>query len=168
LFFIIDLFGKKESESGFMVWEIIRPGIKARPGMLAGRNDVARQARHVNSRLPRPGQSPPPARHVPSRDIPGQRRRSGVFAAGFIRGAARITHESCRQATAIGSRLKKDSPAPCQIRIVPGSLSDSGLLYCGKADSGRFVRSFSSNSDGYSPQTTGQNTSKPFSLATTA
>jgi hypothetical protein len=59
----------------------------------------------------RPGMS----RHA----IPlGQRRRAGVFAAGFIRGAARITHESCWQATAIGSRLKKDSPAPCQIRTV--------------------------------------------------
>ncbi|HEX9584561.1 MAG TPA: hypothetical protein VGB36_08675 [Gammaproteobacteria bacterium] len=48
------------------------------------------------------------------------------------------------------------------------SLSNSELLYCGKADFGPFVRSFSSNSDGYSPQTSGQNASKPLSLATTA
>jgi len=129
-----------------MVRGMIRSGIKPRPDTVAALNDGARRARNVNSRLSRPGNfpcRPGMSRHAISL---GQRRRSGVFAAGFIRGAARITHESCRQATAIGSRLKKDSPAPCQIRTVPGSLSDSGLLYCGKADSGRFVRSLSSNS----------------------
>jgi len=50
----------------------------------------------------------------------------------------------------------------------PGSLSDLGLSYCGKTDSGRILRSISSNSDGYSPQSIEKSDSIPLSLVTNA
>ncbi len=43
-----------------------------------------------------------------------------------------------------------------------------GLFYCGKADIGRIVRSISSNSYGYSPQSIKESDSIPHSLPTNA
>jgi hypothetical protein len=50
----------------------------------------------------------------------------------------------------------------------PSSLSDLGLIYCGKADIGRNFRSISLNSYGYSPQLIENFASIPLSLATIA
>jgi hypothetical protein len=52
--------------------------------------------------------------------------------------------------------------------MLPRSLSDLRLIYCGKADIGQIFRSFSSNSDGYSPQTIEKFDSIPLSLVTIA
>jgi hypothetical protein len=50
----------------------------------------------------------------------------------------------------------------------PRSLSDLGLIYCGKAGFGQISRSFSLNSYGYSPQTIEKSASNRLSLATLA
>ncbi len=50
----------------------------------------------------------------------------------------------------------------------PRSLSDLGLIYCEKAGFGQSSRSFSLNSDGYSPQTIETSASNHLALATIA
>jgi hypothetical protein len=51
---------------------------------------------------------------------------------------------------------------------VSRSLSDLGLIYCGKAGFEQISRSFSLNSYGYSPQTIEKSASNRLSLATIA
>jgi hypothetical protein len=64
-----------------------------------------------------------------------------------------------RQDSVIGIKIVK-----CGAR----SLSDLGLIYCGKAGFGQISRSFSLNSYSYSPQTIGKSASNRLSLATIA
>jgi hypothetical protein len=52
--------------------------------------------------------------------------------------------------------------------LIPRSLSDLGLIYCGKTGFGQISRSFSLNSYGYSPQTIEKSASNRLSLATIA
>jgi hypothetical protein len=61
-----------------------------------------------------------------------------------------------------------DNGAASGVHRGASSLSDLGRSTAEKRTSVPYVRSFSSNSYGYSPQTTGQMASKPLSLATTA
>jgi hypothetical protein len=66
------------------------------------------------------------------------------------------------------SVFQTDRMAVEALRNVPRSLSDLGLIYCGKAGFGQIFRSFSLNSYGYSPQTIEKSASNRLSLATIA
>jgi hypothetical protein len=55
-----------------------------------------------------------------------------------------------------GLELQRSMSSCCaKSKVKSGArrLSDLGLIYCGKVGSGKIVRSFSLNSDSYSPQT---------------
>jgi hypothetical protein len=87
---------------------------------------------------------------------------------GVIDGLAQITRNRVSVNGAEFYQNSTPTPEQQQNTELARSLSDLGLIYCGKAGFGQISRSFSLNSYGYSPQTIEKSASNRLSLPTIA
>jgi len=83
-----------------------------------------------------------------------------------VQGADPVGQRECAHDSAAGIAIRRKGAVSSW--VVPRSLSDLGLSYCGKADIGRIFRSISSNSYGYSPQSIEKSDWIPLSIVTNA